>query len=186
VLSLFQETYDKTLYQKIFGVYEPCNPKSNYNRRLSTPERWIRKGFRCVDLGILLGLNNCFKQDLDELIKHATYLYNLGAIVYLSLPRIYMSGKIIPTVSDENFIQSIHILRQACPWAKLIITTRESIAMIRKVFPYIDVVSPGSSDVMPYTWEGDISNDEKTSQFKVAEKRKRPAQVLKELGICES
>lgn len=181
VLSLFQETYNKELYKKYFGLYESDNPKSDYDRRLTTPERWIKAGFIQVDLGILLGLNPYFKQDLNALIQHAKYLYGLGAKIYLSLPRIYNAGEKTKVVSDEEFVQCIYKIKQVCPWAKVIVTTRESIEMIRRLLPIIDVVSPGSSDVMPYTWEGDISNNESTSQFIIEKKRKRPSEVLNAL-----
>lgn len=183
VLSLFQETYDKTIYQKFFGAYEQDNPKSNYDRRLTTPERWIKKGFINVDIGILLGINPDPEQDIENLINHANYLHLLGAEVYLSLPRIYQSGKITQLISDEKFIEYVRWLRQDCPWARLIITTRESVTTIKKALPYIDVVSPGCSDIMPYTWEGEIVNDERTSQFKVADKRRRPSEIISELQI---
>ncbi|NDO52150.1 thiamine biosynthesis protein ThiH [Lachnospiraceae bacterium MD335] len=183
VLSLFQETYDKTIYQKVFGSYEQDNPKSNFDRRLTTPERWIKKGFLNVDIGILLGINPDTEQDIEKLIKHANYLYSLGAEVYLSLPRIYQFGKMTRLITDDKYIEYVRWLKRACPWARVIITTRESVTTIKKALPYIDVVSPGCSDIMPYTWEGEIINDERTSQFKVADKRSRPSEIIHELQI---
>jgi len=183
VLSLFQETYNEDLYKDVFGSLAADNPKSDFYRRLSTPQRWIEKGFKNVDIGILLGLGGETIKDIEKLIEHATKLYDMGATVYISLPRIYHAGQITQLVSDADFMNYIKFIKQKCKWAKIIVTTRETIEMIRELMPHVDVISPGSSDVMPYTRSGTIPNNENTSQFQIAQKRKRPSDILKELCV---
>ena len=87
VLSLFQETYDFSCYKKFFGDKQENNPKADYKRRFSTPERFLNAGFKNVDIGILLGLNSS-EADVEALINHANTLIENANDVYISLPRI--------------------------------------------------------------------------------------------------
>jgi 2-iminoacetate synthase ThiH len=182
VLSLFQETYHKDCYKKIFGYNDANNPKSDYVLRITTPERWLQTGFMQVDLGILLGLREP-EYDLRMLIDHATNLNNMGATVHISLPRIKGIKKVPYKISDQDFKRIISTVATHCPWAKLIITTREDISMIKELLAFITVISPGSSDVLPYTKIGDIPNNLRTSQFQVEPVRKRPSYILDSLGL---
>jgi nucleoside 2-deoxyribosyltransferase len=183
VLSLFQESYDKKLYEDFFGSPDKNNPKSNFQQRLSTPQRWIEKGFKNVDIGILLGLTKTIDKDVQHLIEHARKLYEMGATVYISLPRMYRFGQMNTLVSEDEFVRLVKFIKNECDWAKVIITTRESTEMIKKLLDYVDVISPGSSDVMPYSRKGSISNNIETSQFQVEPFRKRPREILTELAV---
>lgn len=175
VLSLFQETYDRQIYKKLFG-YGENNPKSDYEKRLSTIDIWVEHGFSAIDIGILLGFERSIDEDVNALINHAIKLISTGVEVYVSVPRI--KGSIVSDAEYRNIIKKI---RSAIPSAKLIITTREEIEFINSVLDYIDVVSPGSSDICPYSQDEYISNSAATSQFVIEEKRLRPSFVLKSI-----
>lgn len=182
VLSLFQETYDKECYKRFFGLNERDNPKSNYDLRVSTPKRWIKAGFKQVDLGILLGLHNP-ENDLKRLINHAIELHEMGAAVHISLPRIKGIDNIPFEITDEDFKIIIKELAESYPWIKLIVTTRETTNTMNDIIKFVKIISPGSSDVLPYTEKGKIPNNVLTSQFQVSAFRKRPSWVLDELNI---
>lgn len=183
VLSLFQETYDKKVYKNFFVSNEDKNPKANFQQRLTTPARWIASGFSSVDIGILLGLHKDFREDIIALVEHANMLHKRGAEVYISLPRI--RGTNIPdsNITDRQFIEVVKEIGIRCSWAKIILTTRENLQMLKILKPYVQVISPGSSDVLPYTNKGKIENSIHTSQFVVKPLRDRPSEVLKALGI---
>lgn len=180
VLSLFQETYDRECYSKYFGNLCESNPKSNFDQRVSTLDRWVKAGFKKVDMGVLLGLSDS-KEDVNALIKHANRLHEMGAVVYLSVPRIRGVKNLPNEISDDEFIKIICKLRKECPWAKIIITTRESVELMKRVIEHIDVISPGTSDVLPYTKNGSIPNNINTSQFFVKSVRERPSDILNQI-----
>jgi len=180
VLSLFQETYHRASYKKFFGGN---SPKSDYDLRLSTPSRWLSAGFKQVDIGILLGLRPP-DFDVEHLIEHASILYGQGAdVVALSLPRLRGLKRHPVQITDEHFKQIVATVAAACPWAHVIVTTRENIKTIRELLPIVGIVSPGTSDILPYTESGAIPNSRSTSQFQVAPTRPRPSWVLNDLGI---
>lgn len=181
VLSLFQESYDQEAYRRFVGD-AAATPKADFHRRLSTPERWVKAGFGHVDIGVLLGIADP-DRDIGSLIAHARALRELGADVAVSLPRVKGENPPPVPISDGRFRQIVRQVSTACPWARIIITTRESIRMIRELLPLVGIVSPGSSDVLPYTETGCIPNASRTSQFVVAPKRPRPSWVLRSLGL---
>ena len=55
--------------------------------------------------------------------------------------------------------------------------------MINNLIDIINIISPGSSDVIPYTLKGKIPNKKLTSQFVVAEERERPSSILNALNL---
>lgn len=181
VLSLFQETYDVVRYRRIFGRSATNNPKADFVRRRSTPERWLAAGFSAVDIGILVGVGP-LEADLRSLIEHADELHRRGASVAISLPRI--RGIRAPElVDDVRYRAALALVAHRCPWAKPIITTRERLDFIRSVLPYVRIVSPGSSDVLPYGETGPIPNRLETSQFVVDAERPRPSWTLRALSL---
>lgn len=180
-LALFQETYNIDLYHEFFGNEIQSIPKSHYQFRLSTPERWLNSGFNRINIGILIGMGDP-QIDVDKLIEHASKLHDEGGQVEISLPRIRGIKEVPYEISDEDFIKIVLRVAEACPWAKIILTTREEINLLKKVLPVIGVVSPGTSDVLPYTTEGEIPNSRKTSQFFIKDKRARPSWVLNDIA----
>lgn len=175
VLAVFQETYDRRRYAEEFGTCTAEIPKSDYDNRINTPKRWLEHGFTSINLGILLGVANCF-EDVEALISHVEELKeNYSCEVYISLPRIVGSHE---KCSDNDFISLIMEIKQRIPWVKIIITTRESKDIIGKLIPYIDVISPGTSEVLGYSKSGNISNNPRKSQFVISEIRERPSDIL--------
>ena len=182
VLSLFQETYDRETYFQFFGRRNDSNPKGDFDLRLSTPDRWLDAGFCAVDIGILVGISP-IHFEIRELMEHALKLHSRSADVAISLPRV-CGIKIVPVpIADSEYASIIRYISHAYPWAKVILTTRESLVFIRKMLEHIRIVSPGTSEVMPYTLKGPISNRSTTSQFVVSTRRPRPSWVLDALGL---
>lgn len=175
-LAVFQETYNREVYQKKFGTYDPEIPKSNFDRRLTTPERWLQHGFRIVNLGILLGTGNP-EEDVDSLIRHCKNLliYD-SSVVQISLPRIVQDHN---GCSDEIYKNLIRKVKKEVPMVDIILTTREKEEFLEEVLPYFDVLSPGTSEVLGYTEKGEINNTPDKSQFFIARKRKRPSEVVR-------
>jgi 2-iminoacetate synthase len=73
-------------------------------------------------------------------------------------------------VSDEEFVRLVAVLSMGLPEAKIVITTRESAAVQRRVLPMVSVLSAGSSAVVPYTETGAHFPLE-ASQFEVIDQR---------------
>ena len=179
VLSLFQETYDREAYKAFFGLHPECNSKADYQNRLDTIERWIEAGFKKIDIGILLGFKP-IGNDVEKLVNYAKKYLDQGLEVYISTPRI-KNG----TINDEEYLNVLLQIHKAVPKAKLIITTREKLDFINSAIDIISVVSPGSSDICPYNTGLYISNNRRTSQFVIDEKRMRPYDVLCGLNTDE-
>lgn len=124
-VTLYQETYDKNLYEKLhlFG------PKKNYRWRMEAIERALNAGIKEANIGALLGLNPDWKYDIFMSIAHAKYLERNypGAEINISLPRIKESvakNKCF-AVSDRDFIKSIILSRIFLPRVGINISTRE-------------------------------------------------------------
>lgn len=181
VLCVFQETYDRSLYARFFGTDPHASPKSDFRLRRTTLGRWIEHGFNQVNVGILLGLGPP-QFDVDSVIMHARELAEAGAMVSISVPRLRGVPAVPYFVSDHEFKQVVLTIAEACPWARLVLTTRETVPLIKELLPVIGVVSPGTSDVLAYRPEGPLPNDPETSQFYVTPRRLRPSWVLQELA----
>lgn len=174
-LAVFQETYNRSIYEEEFGKYSEDIPKSDFNNRLQTPERWLKNGFQLINIGILLGAGN-LAEDVDSLLLHARELKrSYPCLLQISLPRI--AGE-HAGCSDSEFIHTVRYIKEKIPWAEIIITTREKKEIITQLLPYIDVISPGTSEVLGYTEKGALSNDPDKSQFFVRSVRERPSEIL--------
>lgn len=176
-LSVFQESYDVGTYRKYFGYNIGDIPKSNYNFRLSSCERWVAHGFKRVNIGILIGLDNTY-ESIEKLIAHYEYLKNIGADVEISLPRIVGRDNESFRFDDDKYIEIVKYISKKCSRAKIVITTREPEDIVAKLIDYIDVISPGTSEVGGYTESGVINNSIELSQFSIEPKRKRPSWIL--------
>lgn len=74
---VFQETYDRLVYADKHARPSKAGklgPKANYGFRRESQARAMDAGFDNYGLGILLGLNHRFLEDLDALVSHATEL----------------------------------------------------------------------------------------------------------------
>ncbi len=124
-LTMYQETYDRTLYAK----YHTRGPKASYDWRLESHDRAAEAGMPRLGFGVLLGLADP-RADLWALLRHAAYLSNRfpDRTLAFSLPRIHEAPQDfeIPfAISDEDLIRFYCALRIAFPRAILVLSTRE-------------------------------------------------------------
>lgn len=173
-LTLYQETYDETLYAR----YHARGPKSSYDWRLEAHDRAAEAGMDRLGLGVLLGLAKP-RNDLRALMRHAAYLADRfpDRTLAFSLPRIHQApeGFRIPyRISDEQLVQFYAALRIAFPAAELVLSTREPLALRNRLANVcITQMSAGSS-----TAPGGYQPSERPvgQQFPVADHRS-PAEV---------
>ena len=128
-LTIYQETYDRATYAAV----HPAGPKSNFERRLETPERGGEAGFRQIGIGSLLGLAD-WRFEAYCLVRHATYLMKhfWKSQISVSFPRLRpAAGGYQPPhpVSDKELVQMICAMRLALPDAGLVLSTREPAAL---------------------------------------------------------
>ena len=124
-LTIYQETYEEDVYKR----YHKKGPKSDYYRRLITPELGLKAGIRRAGIGSLMGLND-FRFELYLISLHLDYLMRRywKAFYTVSFPRIRRSVadfKVPHPVSDDELILAICILRNIFPDVGLVLSTRE-------------------------------------------------------------
>jgi 2-iminoacetate synthase len=170
-MCTFQETYSPDAYARFMGT-NPENPRSDYARRLTNFERARDAGMWVANPGVLLGLNDDVIFELLALLAHVHHLQERGMSVYVSLPRLrkasgtaYAAG-----VSDDLFARVVAVLTLGVPDAKVVVSTRESPAIQRRLLPVIGVLTPGSPGVAPYTETG-ARFELEASQFEVLDHR---------------
>jgi 2-iminoacetate synthase len=170
-LCTFQETYHGDTYRRFMGD-NPDNPRADYWRRLRNFDRAASAGMRVVNPGVLLGLCCDPAYDLVALGMHVRHLLARGLEVYVSVPRLRQASGANNErgVSDDEFVRLVAVLSIGLPDAKIVITTRESAAVQRRVLPMVSVLSAGSSAVAPYTEDGALFPLE-ASQFEVIDQR---------------
>jgi 2-iminoacetate synthase ThiH len=179
-MSTFQETYDPRTYAKFMGSTSD-NPRADFERRLQNFDRAAKAGIRSVNPGILLGLNHNLGYELLALSAHVRHLESLGMGVYISLPRLQKASgtEYLGGVSDDEFIRLVSLLSAHFPAAKVVISTRETPEIQRRLLPIIGVLTAGSPGVAPYL-EADARFEVEASQFEVSDQR--PFEVI--LGEC--
>jgi 2-iminoacetate synthase len=165
---IYQETYHQDSYER----YHPKGSKSNYQFRLSTPERVATAGFHRVGMGVLLGLNNFIYEGL-ALFEHVSFILKhfWKTDVTISLPRIRKANQAIEApfpVSDKEFTRLICSLRIAFPDVGILLSTRED-SFLRDGLMKIGVthISAGSKTEVG----GYLMPDKQNEQFNVEDKR---------------
>jgi 2-iminoacetate synthase len=124
-LALYQETYDRDLYDKV----HLCGEKKNYDFRLEAPERAIEAGLKHINIGPLLGLGSAV-HDMFLAAVHGNYLLDRYPEVELCLsyPRLRPAGTLSVSadpVDDARFIRFILATRLFLHRAGISISTRE-------------------------------------------------------------
>jgi len=170
-MCTFQETYSRAAYAKFMGTDEH-NPRADFDRRLQNFDRAFDAGMRVANPGVLLGLNTDVGYELLALALHVQHLLARGMEVYVSVPRLRQiaGGGSRRGVSDDKFTRMVALLALAVPECKIVITTRESAAIQRRLAPIVCVISSGSSAVAPYT-EAGARFPLEASQFEVIDQR---------------
>lgn len=125
-VTIYQETYDKERYSQVHISGE----KSNYDHRLTTPQRIAESGIRQISLGILLGLSDVSK-DLYALYSHLkTMEHTFPGVEYsLSFPRMRkIKGQdfAICDIDDITFIKILCLTRTLFPRVGINLSTREN------------------------------------------------------------
>ena len=168
---LFQETYHKQSYLKL----HPAGPKHDYDYHTEAMDRAMDGGIDDVGLGVLFGLE-MYKYEFAGLLMHAEHLEAVHGVGphTISVPRIKRADDIDPDVfdnglSDELFAKVIACIRIAVPYTGMIISTRESEAVRRRVLELgVSQISGGSrTSVGGYA----DSKPEHTEQFDVSDHR---------------
>lgn len=168
-LTIYQETYDELIYDKL----HLAGPKKDYKFRLDACERAAKRGMRNINIGVLLGLND-FGKEVFLLGLHAKYLQDRfpELEIGISIPRVQPQvSNFRPecAVSDKNLAQIIIALRIFLPRLAITLSTRENHKLRDNLMSLgITRLSAGSS-----TYVGGYSLKEYggTCQFEISDKR---------------
>jgi 2-iminoacetate synthase len=167
-LTLYQETYNETLYDKLHVK----GPKKNFRYRLDAPERGCLAGMRAVNIGALLGLDT-FHRDVFMTGLHARYLQNSwpDVDVSVSFPRMRPHGGVFSPenpVTDRQLVQAMTAMRIFMPRAGITISTRETETFRNNILPLgVTKMSAGSC-----TQVGGRSKEESSEgQFRISDER---------------
>ncbi len=170
---LFQETYHKKTYQEL----HPTGPKSNYAYHTEAMDRAMEGGIDDVGLGVLFGLN-LYRYDFVGLLMHAEHLEAVHGVGphTISVPRICPADDIDTndfsnSISDDIFAKLVAVIRIAVPYTGMIISTRESVAVRKRVLELgISQISGGSrTSVGGYAEEE--PEEENSAQFDISDRR---------------
>ncbi len=169
---LFQETYHKESYLKL----HPTGPKHDYDYHTEAMDRAMEGGIDDVGLGVLFGLE-LYKYEFAGLLMHAEHLEAVHGVGphTISVPRVKHADDIDPSafdngIDDETFTKITACIRLAVPYTGMIVSTRESEEVRRKLLRVgISQVSGASrTSVGGYTEE---ERPHDTEQFDVSDQR---------------
>jgi len=170
---LFQETYHEPTYKKM----HQAGPKKDFLWHLNAFDRAQDAGIDDVGGGVLFGLANPYF-DVMGLMLHNEHLekkYNTGFHT-ISVPRLCpasgMNINDFPNlVDDDTFAKITAIIRIAVPYTGMILSTRESHDMRKKLLQLgISQISAGSNtEVGGYSSSQRKQNGQK--QFQVNDER---------------
>ena len=170
---LFQETYHEPTYNKV----HPAGPKKDYLYHLTAFDRAQEAGIDGVGGGVLFGLGDPYFDVLGLLLhnEHLEKKFNVGFHT-ISVPRICQAegmnmGHFPNLVDDDTFAKIVAIIRIAVPFTGMILSTRESHEMRKKLLHFgISQISAGSStEVGGYVKRK--RNEKTTPQFIVNDDR---------------
>jgi len=145
---LFQETYHEPTYDH----FHQAGPKKDFLWHLNAFDRAQEAGIDDVGGGVLFGLGNPFF-DVMGLLLHNDHLeknYQTGFHT-ISVPRLCQAGGMeisnFPNLTDdETFAKIVSVIRIAVPFTGMILSTRESHEMRKKLLPLgITQISAGSN-----------------------------------------
>lgn len=168
-LTLYQETYNRQVYAEV----HPVGRKRDFDYRLAGPERAAQAGFRLINIGPLLGLDDPRTETFFTGI-HARFLEEnyLDTETAVSLPRFNPAeGDFSPkyAVDDTLYVQFICALRLLLPRSGITVSTRESDQFRDNLIPLgvTKYSAESSTRVGGYTG----SEQDETPQFETTDKR---------------
>lgn len=174
---IYQETYNKTEYCN----YHKFGKKSDFNWRLTTPERLGNAGIFKIGLGVLLGLED-WRTDSYYLALHLQYLEKkFWKTKYsISFPRLRPAAGIIEpkvAITDRELVQLICAYRLLNEEVELSISTREKPSFRNNIIKLgVTAISAGAK-----TNPGGYNNSSGSlEQFSVADNR-HPQEVANEI-----
>ena len=144
---LFQETYDPDIYAQM----HIAGPKKDYLYHLTAFDRAQEAGIDDVGGGVLFGLADPYFEVLALMVhnEHLEERFGVGFHT-ISVPRLCEAGgmtiKDFPNiVDDETFAKIVAIIRLAVPFTGMILSTRESHDMRKRLLKLgISQLSAGS------------------------------------------
>lgn len=169
---LFQETYHRESYLRL----HPTGPKHDYDYHTEAMDRAMEAGIDDVGLGVLFGLE-LYKYEFAGLIMHAEHLEAVHGVGphTISVPRVKKADDIDPDmfdngIDDETFTKIAACIRLAVPYTGMIVSTRESEEVRKKMLKAgVSQVSGASrTSVGGYTQE---ERPHDTEQFDVSDQR---------------
>ena len=172
---LFQETYHKESYENL----HPTGPKHDYAYHTEAMDRAMDGGIDDVGLGVLFGLE-LYKYEFAGLIMHAEHLEAVHGVGphTISVPRIKKADDIDPDafdngIDDDTFIKIAACIRLAVPYTGMIVSTRESEEVRKKMLRVgVSQVSGGSrTSVGGYAGYSENERPHDTEQFDVSDQR---------------
>jgi 2-iminoacetate synthase len=145
---LFQETYHRPTYEAV----HPIGPKRDYLYHTMAFDRAMEAGIEDVGGGALFGLYDP-RFEVIGLMLHNEHLEEAFGVGFhtISMPRIRPAEGVEEAsyphaVDDELFLHLAAVIRLAVPFTGMIISTRESPEMRRKLIGIgISQISGGSS-----------------------------------------
>jgi 2-iminoacetate synthase len=170
--QLFQETYHRETYSKVHVE----GKKSDFEWRISAPDRAMEAGIDDIGVGILFGLFD-WRFEILALMQHIEHLekaFGVGPHT-ISVPRLEPAfGSDVASqpphpVSDVEFRKIVATLRLAVPYTGIIMSTRETPNIRRETFALgVSQISAGSR-----TNPGGYAEDEAYdgSQFSLGDHR---------------
>ena len=173
-VTLYQETYDR----KTYTHFHPVGPKSDYDYRLDTPDRFASAGMRRIGLGVLLGLAD-WRFDTLALAEHADYLMKQywRSQVSFSFPRLRpalnVGGEFEYLLSDKNLVQMMLALRLCFADAGIVLSTRERADLRDKLVKLCVTRMSAGSKTNPGGYSGKLDS---ARQFEIDDTR-TPAEV---------
>ncbi|MHC4417436.1 MAG: 2-iminoacetate synthase ThiH [Planctomycetota bacterium] len=173
-VTLYQETYDRNIY----AYYHPSGPKSDYDNRLSGPDKIAAAGMREIGVGALLGLAD-WRFETLALGEHVHYLTKRywQSHVSASFPRLRPACDVDGSqfkhlLSDNNLVQMILALRLCFADVGLVLSTRERAGLrdcliklgITKLSAGSKTCPGGYSEPMSATRQFDIDDNRTPAQ----------------------
>ncbi len=173
-VTLYQETYDGKTYTR----FHPAGPKSDYDYRLETPDRFAVADMRRIGLGVLLGLAD-WRLDTLALAEHADYLMKRywRSQVSFSFPRLRPALNVDHgfkhLISDTNLVQMMLALRLCFADAGIVLSTRERADLRDRLVKLCATRMSAGSKTNPGGYSGKLDSAE---QFQIDDTRS-PAEV---------